>query len=52
MVTYAAYTGGGGSYARSTTEQASGSNDGPNLPVIGAVAIAGYIAYKTLMGSN
>lgn len=45
-------SGGGGGYAHSTTNQASGSNDGPSLPVIGAVAVAGYVAYKSLFGGG
>lgn len=42
----------GGSTAGTTIEQTSGENDGPSLPVIGAVLVAGYIGVKTLMGDN
>ena len=43
----ARFTNGGG--AGSTITQASGENDGPGLFMIGAVAAAGYVVYKTLM---
>lgn len=41
--------GSGSGYASSTIDQASGENDGPSLPVIGAVVVAAYIAYNQVM---
>jgi hypothetical protein len=47
-------TSGGGSaggvISTASGENSSGESSGPSVPVIGAVLVAAYVGYQTIMG--